>query len=49
MSLKENRKSTTSPISFLMGIMSRRHQKAEPGRWREIVRERERERGERGA
>lgn len=30
MSLKEKRKSTTSPISFLMGIMSKRHQKAEP-------------------
>jgi hypothetical protein len=30
MSLKEKRNSTTSPISFLMGIMSRRHQKAEP-------------------
>lgn len=40
MSLKEKRKSTTSPISFLMGIMSRRHQKAEPvgvERWRKRV------------
>lgn len=37
MSLKEKRKSTTSPFSFLMGMMSSRHQKAAPACRRELV------------
>lgn len=38
-SLKEKRKSTTSPFSFLMGMMSSRHQNAAPGRGRGEERE----------